>query len=63
MFAEQISLHEWDTLELVVVDGFDECMLRLTEEGLMHIFDLVLEVWQCVDIAGQMACVANLLLG
>ena len=63
MFAEQISLHEWDTLELVVVDGFDECMLRLAEKRLMHIFDLVLEVWQCVDIAGQMACVANLLLG
>ena len=51
MFVEQIGLHEWDTLELVVVDGFDESMLRLAEKSLVHIFHLVLEVWQCVDIA------------
>ena len=24
--AEQVSLHEWDTLELVVIGGFDECI-------------------------------------
>ena len=50
MLAEEVRLHEWDALELVVVDGFDECMLRLAEKSLMHIFDLVLEVWQCMDI-------------
>ena len=56
-------MHEWDALELVVVDGFDECMLQLAEKRLMHIFYLVLEVWKCMDIVGKMACMANLLLG
>ena len=63
MLAEQVSLHEWDALELVVVDGVDECMLRLAEKRLMHIFHLVLEVWQCMYIVGKMACMADLLLG
>ena len=38
-------------------------MLGLAEKSLMHVFDLVLEVGQCVDITGLMASVANLLLG
>ena len=38
-------------------------MLRLAKKGLMHIFDLILEVGQRVDIAGLMGSVANLLPG
>lgn len=38
-------------------------MLGLAEKSLMHVFDLVLEVWQCVDITGLMDSMVNLLLG
>ncbi len=63
MLLEQVGLHEWDNLELVVIDGFDEYMLRLAEERLVHIFHLVLEVWQCMYIVGEVACIAALMLG
>ena len=63
MLAEQVSLHEWNAFKLVVIDGFDECMLWLAEERLVHVFHLVLEIWQCMFIVGEMACMAALLLG
>ena len=63
MLAEQVSLHEWNAFKLVVIDGFDERMLWLAEERLVHIFHLVLEIWQCMDIVGKMVCMTALLLG
>ena len=54
------GLHEWDALELIVVNGFDDGMFWLTEKSLMHILYLILKVWKGMHI---MCCMLGLLLG
>ena len=54
MFAQEVSVHEGETFQLVVCYGFDEGVLGLAEERLVHVPYLILEVWQCVDIVDRL---------
>ena len=58
MLVHHVGFHEWYAFELVIVNGCEQRWDGRVEEALVHIFELVLAVWDGVHVE---SCVIGLL--
>ena len=63
MFAHDSGLHKWEATELLIVDGFQQRVLRLARECLMHVLDLILKVGHGMHVVGGMIYLRESLIG
>ena len=60
VFADEVLCHKWEPLEEPLVCCVDECCDWRTENGLVHVFQSILQVRDRVDVVRCMLFSAGL---